>query len=426
MRKILALLALLALVSPAEAQKTKAAITTEINSFFADNTSGQITPAKLRTVTTDIVNSYVDWLACTGTGGLVYWSAGTPTCLSAGTAGQLLFTNGGSAAPSWVNATGLVSAGTGISITGTSPAVINIANQLAAGGPIGSATVTPVITYNAQGQLTAVSSVTIAPPFSAVTGIAAMTQGGTGSNLTASSGGIVYTDASVMQVLAGTASANRPLVSGSSAAPSWGSYSLPTSVNSGGVPYFSSTSAMLSSATLTANQIMIGGGAGAAPTTFACATSTTLVHGGTPPTCSQLAYADIVSSALATATEYYSATASKLVAASVVYPTEVTITYGATTTIDFDTLINGAVTLTGNITTLTLSNVRAGKAGQIRFIQDATGSRTWPAGGNTVLKYAGGTLPSLSTGANAVDVLAYSCSTATFCTASLLKDVRNP
>jgi hypothetical protein len=144
-------------------------------------------------------------------------------------------------------------------------------------------------------------------------------------------------------------------------------------------------------------------------------------------TCSSVAYAGIASSSLATASEYAAATASKIVPASVIYPTEVTITYGATTTIDFDTLINGAVTLTGNITTLTLTNVRAGKAGQIRFIQSSAGSYTWPAGGNTVFKYASGTLPALTTGSTtAVDVLTYSCSSATFCVASLIKDVRNP
>ena len=138
-------------------------------------------------------------------------------------------------------------------------------------------------------------------------------------------------------------------------------------------------------------------------------------------------YSDLAVAALATASNYYAAAASTVVPASVIYPSEVTITYGATTTVDFDTLINGVVTLTANITTLTLTNVRAGKAGQIRFVQSGAGSFTWPAGGNTIFKYAGGALPALTTGsATAVDVLTYSCSTATFCLASLAKDVRNP
>jgi hypothetical protein len=82
------------------------------------------------------------------------------------------------------------------------------------------------------------------------------------------------------------------------------------------------------------------------------------------------------------------------------------------------------VTLTGNITTQTLTNVTAGKAGTIAFIQDGGGSRTtvW----STTFKFAGGALPMLTTTANAIDILTYSCRSATFCTASLIKDVRNP
>ena len=44
---------------------------------------------------------------------------------------------------------------------------------ITAGGPTGSATVAPVVTYNAAGQLTAVTSVTIAPAIGSVTGLGA-------------------------------------------------------------------------------------------------------------------------------------------------------------------------------------------------------------------------------------------------------------
>jgi hypothetical protein len=44
----------------ASAQKTKATITSEINNNWPDNTTGAITPALLRSVVTDIVNSYID------------------------------------------------------------------------------------------------------------------------------------------------------------------------------------------------------------------------------------------------------------------------------------------------------------------------------------------------------------------------------
>jgi hypothetical protein len=67
---------------------------------------------------------------------------------------------------------------------------------------------------------------------------------------------------------------------------------------SGGIPYFNSTSTMASSGVLGANQIVLGGGAGATPTSLSCATSTTVVHGGTPPTCSQIVAGDITTNTI--------------------------------------------------------------------------------------------------------------------------------
>lgn len=60
-RRIFAALAVLcAVAAPAQAQKTKAALTTEINKNWPDNSLGTITPALLRSTVLDIVNSYVD------------------------------------------------------------------------------------------------------------------------------------------------------------------------------------------------------------------------------------------------------------------------------------------------------------------------------------------------------------------------------
>jgi hypothetical protein len=128
-------------------------------------------------------------------------------------------------------------------------------------------------------------------------------------------------------------------------------------------------------------------------------------------------------SAAASGAQYLAGTATNVpLEPSVIYQAETTTTFGATTTFDFSTFINTAVTLTGNITTMTLSNVKAGQAGTITFIQDGTGSRTtvW----NSNFKFAGGATPTLSTAAGKIDVLSYSCRSATFCVASLLTDVR--
>lgn len=123
----------------------------------------------------------------------------------------------------------------------------------------------------------------------------------------------------------------------------------------------------------------------------------------------------------ATANDFRAGTSGKVLTASAVFTTETTTTYGTTTAFDFSTFVNTAVTLTGNITTMNVSNIKAGQAGTITFIQDSTGSRTtvW----NSAFKFAGGSAPTLSTAANAVDVLTYACRTTTFCTANLLKAV---
>jgi hypothetical protein len=135
-------------------------------------------------------------------------------------------------------------------------------------------------------------------------------------------------------------------------------------------------------------------------------------------------YASLASAAIATNANYLSGAASVIVPASAIYQAETSLgnSGSGTATFDFNTFINAAITMTGNVTTMTLSNVKAGKAGTIRFIQDATGSRTivW----NSILKFAGGTLPTLSTTANAVDALNYSCISATYCVAALMNDVK--
>ncbi len=58
------------------------------------------------------------------------------------------------------------------------------------------------------------------------TGTLAYSRGGLGAAITASTGGIFYSGASAAALLAGTATASLPLLSGSSAAPTWGAFAL--------------------------------------------------------------------------------------------------------------------------------------------------------------------------------------------------------
>jgi len=67
-----------------------------------------------------------------------------------------------------------------------------------------------------------------------VTGILPLANGGTNANLTASNGGIVYSDASAFAVLAGTATAGQMLRSGASGAPSWSTATFPSTATGTG------------------------------------------------------------------------------------------------------------------------------------------------------------------------------------------------
>tara|TARA_R100000664_G_C2728133_1_gene119462 strand:+ start:139 stop:1095 length:957 start_codon:yes stop_codon:yes gene_type:complete len=78
---------------------------------------------------------------------------------------------------------------------------------------------------------------------------------------------------------------------------------------------------------------------------------------------------------------------------------------GATITIDMATACHHSVTLGGNRTFAAPSNQVVGQAGSIFITQDGTGSRT--ASFNAAFKFVGGTAPTLSTAAAAVDRIDY-------------------
>jgi len=83
-----------------------------------------------------------------------------------------------------------------------------------------------------------------------------------------------------------------------------------------------------------------------------------------------------------------------------------TLTDAATINSDFAVNNNFTVTIAGNRSIANPSNVVAGQSGSIFIVQDATGSRTLSWGSN--FDWAnGGTAPTLSTAANAVDRVDY-------------------
>ena len=98
------------------------------------------------------------------------------------------------------------------------------------------------------------------------------------------------------------------------------------------------------------------------------------------------------------------------------------LTDGATITPDLNDANNFSVTLGGNRTLANPSNCTAGQSGIITITQDGTGSRTLAYG--SYWKFSGGTAPTLTTTASAVDVLAYYVESATRITATLISDTK--
>jgi len=97
------------------------------------------------------------------------------------------------------------------------------------------------------------------------------------------------------------------------------------------------------------------------------------------------------------------------------------LTDGATITADFAAANNFSVTLGGSRTLANPSNQTAGQSGCIWITQDGTGSRTLAYGSQW--DFTGGTAPTLSTAAAAVDCLVYAVQSSTKITATLVSNL---
>ena len=88
-----------------------------------------------------------------------------------------------------------------------------------------------------------------------------------------------------------------------------------------------------------------------------------------------------------------------------------TLTDGANVSVDLSASNNYSLTLAGNRTLDNPSNIVAGQSGSIFIVQDGTGSRTLAYG--SYYDFAGGTAPTLTTDASAVDRIDYLVRSAT-------------
>ena len=94
----------------------------------------------------------------------------------------------------------------------------------------------------------------------------------------------------------------------------------------------------------------------------------------------------------------------------------------ASVAIDLASANNFSHALTENTTLAAPSNAVAGQSGVVVFTQHASSAKTLAFA--SFWKFAGGTVPVLSTSLGAVDVFAYYVESASRATCSLIKDVR--
>lgn len=94
------------------------------------------------------------------------------------------------------------------------------------------------------------------------------------------------------------------------------------------------------------------------------------------------------------------------------YGPYVPLTDATSIAVDMSLGINFVVTLTGNRTLKAPTNIQPGQSGLIVVVQNVSGSKT--LGFNSVWKFAGGTDPTMSTSAGAVDVIPYQSYTSSF------------
>lgn len=102
---------------------------------------------------------------------------------------------------------------------------------------------------------------------------------------------------------------------------------------------------------------------------------------------------------------------SSLEAKANVFGTQVSLTDGASIAVAMDTGNHFVVQLAGNRTLAAPTGLQPSQVGSITIIQDGTGSRTLSY--NAVWKFPGGTAPTLSTGASAVDRIDFEVYTST-------------
>jgi hypothetical protein len=163
-----------------------------------------------------------------------------------GTSGYVLTSQGAGMPPHWAASSGLVT-----SVSGTS-------GQIDVSATTGDVVVSIDSGYVGQASITTLGTIATGVWNGSVIPLA---YGGTNHALTANNGGIAWSDASKLNILAGTATAGQLLLSGSTATPSWSTSTYPSTNAANTLLYASSANTMAALATANSG-VLITSGAG--------------------------------------------------------------------------------------------------------------------------------------------------------------------
>lgn len=163
-------------------------------------------------------------------------------------------------------------------------------NRITASPTTGAVVVDISASYVGQSSITTVGALTSGSLASGFT-VVGLALGGTNANLTASTGGIVYSGASALAILAGTATAGQIVRSGSSAAPTWSTATYPATTTANRILYSSATN-VIGEITSANSSILVTDGSGVPSLSTTIPFTVPVTTGGTGKT-SFTAYAPI-------------------------------------------------------------------------------------------------------------------------------------
>lgn len=200
-----------------------------------------------------------------------------------------------------------------------------------------------------------------------------------------------------------------------------------TPSGAGSLVYYNGTNWVCLAGNTTSTKVLQEDASGVPSWVAAGAGTVTSVAAGTGMSFTTITTTGSVAIDKSTAANLEAGTSNKVLTSDIIYDAAVNLgtTVSGSVTWDFSTFLNATTTLTGNVTALTCSNMKASQSGVIQISQDGTGGRTMVAAWCSNFRWAGGTRGVLSTAINSIDALFYQCISTTVCYVSLGKAQAN-